>query len=155
IAAASRRHTPSLRSASRSSNRPASEDWLPPAKSTVSFLRRMAGRSKGSGVSVFMTAEARRRLDEGVRLHNDYPWESRLSRHWRHSKTHDWCIIRASSVIIRGSDLPFSSGSVIVLNPQLRVVPLHEFFDHLAALRCLLPVRVGDRNFFVRDLFRI
>jgi hypothetical protein len=32
------RHTPSLRSASRTSNRPPSEDWGP-SKSTVSFLR--------------------------------------------------------------------------------------------------------------------
>ena len=40
IASASRRQTPSLRSASRSSSRPPSDDRLPPAKSTVSFLRR-------------------------------------------------------------------------------------------------------------------
>jgi hypothetical protein len=40
IASESRRHTPRLRSACRSSSRPPSEDWLPPAKSTVSFLRR-------------------------------------------------------------------------------------------------------------------
>src|SRR5258708_1092635 len=58
IAAASRRHTPSLRSASRSSNKPASEDWVPPSKSTVSFLRSTAGRSKGSGVSSVMAAVA-------------------------------------------------------------------------------------------------
>jgi hypothetical protein len=35
IASASRRYTPSLRSDSRSSNRPASEDCVPPSKSTV------------------------------------------------------------------------------------------------------------------------
>jgi hypothetical protein len=46
-------------------------------KSTVSFLRRTAGSSKGSGVSMFMTA---------VRLDNDCLCESRLSRHCRHSK---------------------------------------------------------------------
>ncbi len=61
ITVASRRHMPSLHSATRSSSRPASEDWLPPSKSTVSFLRRTAGRSKGSGVSVFMMAVAARR----------------------------------------------------------------------------------------------
>ena len=44
IAPETRRHTPSLRSASRSSNRPASEDWVPPLKSTVSFRRQTAGR---------------------------------------------------------------------------------------------------------------
>jgi hypothetical protein len=45
----------------------ASEDWLPPLKSTVSFLRRTAGRSKGSDVSVFLMAVARRRLSEPLR----------------------------------------------------------------------------------------
>jgi hypothetical protein len=50
IAAASRAHTPTLRSAARRSSRPPSEDWAPPLKSTVSFLRQTAGRSKGSGV---------------------------------------------------------------------------------------------------------
>jgi hypothetical protein len=57
-AAASRPHAPSLHSASRSSNSPASDDWLPPLKSTVSFLRHTAGRSKGSGVSSVMAAVA-------------------------------------------------------------------------------------------------
>ena len=59
------------------------------------------------------------------------------------------------SVVKRGSDLALNPGGVIVLNPQLRVVLFHEFFDHLAALRGLLPIRVGGRNFLVRDLFRI
>ena len=54
----SRRHTPSLRSACRSSSRPPSEDWLPPSKSTVSFLRWTDGRSKGSSVSYVMAAVA-------------------------------------------------------------------------------------------------
>jgi hypothetical protein len=35
--------TPSVRSFSRSSNRPPSEDWLPPLKSTVIFLRQTDG----------------------------------------------------------------------------------------------------------------
>jgi hypothetical protein len=34
------------------------EDWLPPLKSTVSFLRQTDGRSKGSGVSSDMAAVA-------------------------------------------------------------------------------------------------
>jgi hypothetical protein len=58
IASASRPHTPSLRSACRNSSRPPSEDWLPPAKSTVSFLRWTDGRSKGSGVASVMMAVA-------------------------------------------------------------------------------------------------
>src|SRR4029077_18225887 len=58
IASASRRHTPSVRSFSRSSRRPPSEDWLPPLKSTVSFLRQTDGRSKGSGISSDMAAVA-------------------------------------------------------------------------------------------------
>jgi hypothetical protein len=58
IASASRPHTPSPRSACRSSNRPPSEDWLPPSKSTVSFLHRTDGRSKGTGVSSVMAAVA-------------------------------------------------------------------------------------------------
>ena len=62
---------------------------------------------------------------------------------------------KTPSIVKLGSDLPFCPGSVVVLNPQLRVVQFHEFFDALAALCGLLPVRVGDRNFFVRDLFRI
>jgi len=40
-----------------------------------------------------------------------------------------------------------------VLNPQLRVVLPHEFFDHRAALCGLFPVSVEGRNFLVRDLF--
>jgi hypothetical protein len=69
------------RSTSRGSNRPTSEDWLPPLKSTVSFLRQIAGRSKESGVSVF-----RRRLHDAVRPDNDCLCGSRLSRHCRYSK---------------------------------------------------------------------
>jgi hypothetical protein len=38
--------------------RPPLEDWLPPLKSTVSFLRQTDGRSKGSGVSSSMAAVA-------------------------------------------------------------------------------------------------
>ena len=41
-----------------SSSRPPSEDWLPPSKSTVSFLRRTDGRSKGSSVASVMAAVA-------------------------------------------------------------------------------------------------
>jgi hypothetical protein len=62
---------------------------------------------------------------------------------------------KTRSVVIRGSDLPLNPACVIVLNPQLRVVLLHEFFDPLAALRGLLPIRVVDWHLLVRDLFRI
>ena len=41
-------------------SRPPSEDWLPPSKSTVSFLLRTAGRSKGSGISSVIAAVALR-----------------------------------------------------------------------------------------------
>jgi hypothetical protein len=37
---------------------PPSEDWLPPSKSTVSFLRRTDGRSKGSSILLVMAAVA-------------------------------------------------------------------------------------------------
>jgi hypothetical protein len=37
------------------------------------------------------------------------------------------------SVVKRRSDLPLSSGGVVVLDPQLRVVRFHELFDLLAA----------------------
>jgi len=47
IAAASRAHTASLRSTCCSNSKPPSDDWLPPAKSTVSFLRQTAAKSKG------------------------------------------------------------------------------------------------------------
>jgi hypothetical protein len=65
IASASRWHTPSLRSASRnSSSRPASGDWLPPAKSPA----RTAGRSKGSSIcrswQLWRRADARGNLFE-------------------------------------------------------------------------------------------
>jgi hypothetical protein len=59
------------------------------------------------------------------------------------------------SVVKRRRDLPLGPGRVIVLNPHLRVVLFHEFFDHLAALRGLLPVCVEVRNLLVRDLFGI
>jgi hypothetical protein len=50
--------TPYLRSAWRRSSKPPLDDWLPPAKSTVSFLRRTDGRSNGSGVSSVIAAVA-------------------------------------------------------------------------------------------------
>jgi hypothetical protein len=50
--------TPYLRSAWRRSSKPPSDDWLPPAKSTVSFLRRTDGRPNGSGVSSVIAAVA-------------------------------------------------------------------------------------------------
>jgi hypothetical protein len=59
------------------------------------------------------------------------------------------------SVVKRRSDLPLSPADVIVLNPQLGVILFHECFDALAALRGLLSIRVGDRNFLKRHLFRI
>ena len=37
-----------------------------------------------------------------------------------------------------------------MLDPQLRVILFHEFFDHLAALRGLLLVGVEGRNFLQR-----
>ena len=55
----SRAQTPTFFSAALSNNRPASEDWLPPSKSTVSFLARTAGRSKGSGVASVMAVAFR------------------------------------------------------------------------------------------------
>jgi hypothetical protein len=51
IASASRRQTPCLRSASRRSSTPPSDDWLPPANRRWSYLHRTDGRSNGSGVS--------------------------------------------------------------------------------------------------------
>src|SRR5580692_3655527 len=62
---------------------------------------------------------------------------------------------RTPSVVKSGSDLPLDPGGVIVLDPQLRVVLLHEFFDLFAALGGLLPVGVEVRNLLVRDLLRI
>src|SRR5262245_22104097 len=59
------------------------------------------------------------------------------------------------SVVKFGSDLALNPRSVIVLDPQLRVILFHEFFDHLAALRSLLLVGVEGRNFLQRDLLRI
>jgi hypothetical protein len=58
IASANRRQTRCLRFASRSSSRPPLDDWLPPPKSTVSFLRRTDGRSNGDGVSSVIAAVA-------------------------------------------------------------------------------------------------
>jgi transposase len=58
VASAIRLQMPSLRSACRSNSRPPFEDWLPPSKSIVSFLRRTADRSNGSGVSSVMAAVA-------------------------------------------------------------------------------------------------
>ena len=58
IKEASREMTPILCSAALSASRPPSQDWLPPSKSTVSFLRRTDGSSKGSSVSSFMAAVA-------------------------------------------------------------------------------------------------
>src|SRR5438067_10961546 len=54
------------------------------------------------------------------------------------------------SVVKLGSDLALNPRSVIVLDPQLRVILFHEFFDHLAALRGLLLVGVEGRNFLQR-----
>src|SRR5712672_2030817 len=62
---------------------------------------------------------------------------------------------KTRSVIILGSDLPLDPGGVVVLDPQLRLVLFHEFFDLLAALRGLLLIHVVGGNFLVRDLFRI
>jgi hypothetical protein len=60
IVRAIRQHIPAVRSACRSSSKPPLEDWLPPLKSTVSFLRQTDGRSKGSSLWSFMAAVAER-----------------------------------------------------------------------------------------------
>src|SRR5262245_52718429 len=62
---------------------------------------------------------------------------------------------KTCSVVKLGSDLPLNAGGVVVLNPQLRAILLHEFFDHLAALRGLLLVGVEGRYLLERDLFWI
>src|SRR5262249_8683400 len=62
---------------------------------------------------------------------------------------------KTRSVVKLGSNLALNPGRIVVLNPQLRAVLLHEFFDHLAALRGLLLVGVEGRNFLERDLFRV
>src|SRR5215467_7839883 len=64
IASARRPHMPTFLSACRSRRSPASEDWFPPSKSTVSFLRWSAGRSKGNTVASVMMAVARRNYAE-------------------------------------------------------------------------------------------
>jgi hypothetical protein len=79
IAAASRAHTPTLRSAARRSSKPPSDDWAQPLKSTVSFLRQTAGRSKGSGVSSVMAAVALGWDARRIRLDNDSLSESRTT----------------------------------------------------------------------------
>jgi hypothetical protein len=48
-----------LRLSSSCNNTPASDDWLPPSRTTVSFLRRTAGRSKRSGVKSSMVVAFR------------------------------------------------------------------------------------------------
>src|SRR5260370_32454930 len=62
---------------------------------------------------------------------------------------------KTRSVVILGSDLPLNPSGVVVLDPQLRLVLFHEFFDLLAALGGLLLVGVERRNFLERNLFRI
>jgi len=83
IASASRRHTPSLRSACRSSNRLPSDDWLPPSKSTVISCgahlkvegkRRIVGHG-GCGA---------RLIRDAIRLNTDLLRESLALRHSRH-----------------------------------------------------------------------
>jgi Family of unknown function (DUF6481) len=76
-------HTPSVRSFSRSSSNPPLEDWLPPLKSTVSFLRQTDGRSKGSGVSSSMAAVAVGRCTSQFVENTDLLRESRSSRYSR------------------------------------------------------------------------
>jgi hypothetical protein len=67
----------------RNNESPASEDWLPPKKSTVIFLRQTASRSKGSTVSSVMIAGA---MSKGNCLDSELLCESAISRHGR-SKT--------------------------------------------------------------------
>ena len=43
-------------SAASSNSSPAADDWLPPSKSTVSFVWATVGRSKGSGVKLVLMA---------------------------------------------------------------------------------------------------
>jgi hypothetical protein len=74
------RHTPTERSASRSSRTPVLEDWLPPLKSTVIFLRQTDGRSRGivghGGCGAGLIRKA-------LCLDNDL---LRESRSWRYSR---------------------------------------------------------------------
>jgi two-component sensor histidine kinase len=59
------------------------EDWLPPLKSTVSFLRQTDGRSKGSGVSSSMAAVALGRCTSQLVGTPNLLRESRSSRYSR------------------------------------------------------------------------
>jgi hypothetical protein len=59
------------------------------------------------------------------------------------------------SVVECRSDLPLGPGEIIVLDPQLGVVLLHEIFNLLAALRGLVSIGVRHRNFLERHLFRV
>jgi len=70
-------------SASRSNSRPASEDWLPPATWTVSFLHSTAGRSKGSGVSSEHGGCGVAQIREALHLDTDL---LRDPRHLHHSR---------------------------------------------------------------------
>src|SRR5262249_47624577 len=82
-------------SAARSRSSPASEDWLPPKKSTVSFLRSTAGRSKGSSVASVMAAVASCEYAKHFVLTPKSLRESRHLRYSRHSFPNPRCIIAA------------------------------------------------------------
>ena len=69
-------HTPSLRSACRSSSRPPSEDWLPPAKSTVSFLRSDRWQVEGKRCSVGHDGCGARLIRDAIRRNTDLLRES-------------------------------------------------------------------------------
>src|ERR1700722_2378726 len=70
-----------------------------------------------------------------------------------------WCSASSrliSSLLVKGRrDFALDSRRVIVLNPQLRVVLLHEFLDHRPALRSLFLIGVERGDFFVGDLFGV
>jgi hypothetical protein len=62
MVSASRQHTPSVRSFSRSSSRPPLEDWVPPLKSTVIFLRQTRGRRGSPAAAAVRKASSLARL---------------------------------------------------------------------------------------------
>jgi hypothetical protein len=68
-----------LAPASRTSSRPPLEDWLPPLKSTVSFLRQTAGRSKGKQRIVGHGGCGARLMREALCQSNDLLRESAAS----------------------------------------------------------------------------
>ncbi len=88
IAAASRRHTPSLRSASRSSNKPASDDWVPPSKINCEFLAPDRWKVEGKQRIVGHGGCGGGLIREATRLNSGLLRESPASRHSRRKNFH-------------------------------------------------------------------